>query len=219
VTSDTPLQDRTLAEATPSPRQDRHVQTEPAPGTNRRAYRRLRADEVANLGAKLANGGEIRLVDLSQSGAQFECDRRFLPNATVTLRLVTSQSTFVVDSRVVRSRLVRLTSGGLGYNVAVAFDKALPAFAEEPSRPAVAASSTTEVPSGPADRAPIAPADAPVAFPMIDTGSIDTGSDVGAAELGTFEATTEAAQTTCVVTAAVAQSDEDIHALFNGNDW
>src|SRR5690606_39779295 len=71
-----------------------------------------------------------RLIDLSRGGAQFECDRRFLPNATVSLRLVTNDDVVVVSGRVVRSRIVRLAAGGLGYVVAVAFNEVLPGAIE-----------------------------------------------------------------------------------------
>lgn len=105
---------------------DDHAASDQGSGSNRRAYPRLTPQEVGALeAARLASGAEIKLIDLSRGGAQFETDRRFLPNSTVSLRLVTQDSTFVVNGRVVRSRIVRLQSGGLGYNVAVAFNELL----------------------------------------------------------------------------------------------
>ena len=171
--------------------------------SNRRAYARLRAEDLKDLGARLASGAEIRLIDLSRGGAQFECDRRFLPNSTISLRLVTPDTTFVVSGRVVRSRIVRLERGGLGYNVAVSFNELLQHLFEDPS---------TE--ESPAPAGPPAAADAPGALaPSEITG------DVTPAEAAAFEATAQTAPTTMTVTASVAQTADELLDLFNGNDW
>ena len=174
-----------------------------ASGSNRRAHTRLRAEDLKGLGARLASGAEIRLIDLSRGGAQFECDRRFLPNSTISLRLVTPDSTFVVSGRVVRSRIVRLERGGLGYNVAVSFNEPLQHLIEEPT-----------------------PAPAPDAEPAAATTTAATAveptpsdADVTAEEAAAFEATAPTAPTTMTVTAAVDRSGEELRDLFNGNNW
>jgi hypothetical protein len=176
-----------------------------APDTNRRAHRRLRREDLPGLsGARLASGAEIKLIDLSRGGAQFESDRRFLPNSTVSLRLVTTDSTFVVHGRVVRSRIVRLDGGGLGYNVAVAFNEPLqhlPADSAAPEPAALSAPAMDEIP------AELGPTEA------------ETGSDVTAEEAAAFEARAEQAPTMMTVTAEVRHTDEELLDLFNGNDW
>ena len=59
-------------------------------GADRRAHQRLRpARAPGPCSARLASGADIRLIDLSRGGAQFETDRRFLPNSSIALRLVT----------------------------------------------------------------------------------------------------------------------------------
>jgi hypothetical protein len=177
-------------------------------GANRRAHARLRAEDLKDLGARLASGAEIRLIDLSRSGAQFECDRRFLPNSTISLRLVTSDTTFVVSGRVVRSRIVRLDRGGLGYNVAVAFNELLQNLLEEvPPAP------------DPAQDAPEFPAEAGAPSITDEPGVIEASSDVPESEAAAFDAAAESGSTVLTVTASLDQTSDDLRDLFNGNNW
>lgn len=176
-------------------------------GANRRAHARLRAEDLKDLGARLASGAEIRLIDLSRSGAQFECDRRFLPNSTISLRLVTSDTTFVVSGRVVRSRIVRLDRGGLGYNVAVAFNELLQNLLEE-------------VPPAPDPEAPAPEPPATDAAAIIDEpGVIEASSDVPESEAAAFDAAAQPGSTVLTVTASLDQTSDDLRDLFNGNNW
>jgi hypothetical protein len=177
-------------------------------GANRRAHARLRAEDLKDLGARLASGAEIRLIDLSRSGAQFECDRRFLPNSTISLRLVTSDTTFVVSGRVVRSRIVRLDRGGLGYNVAVAFNELLQNLLEEvPPAP------------DPAQAAPEFPAEAGAPPIADEPGVIEASSDVPENEAAAFDAAAQPGSTVLTVTASLDQTSDDLRDLFNGNNW
>ena len=174
---------------------------ETATGGNRRAHTRLPADALKGLGARLASGAEIRLIDLSRGGAQFECDRRFLPNSTISLRLVTPDTTFVVAGRVVRSRIVRLERGGLGYNVAVSFNELLQNLIEEsPIEPVAADTAPAE--GGAADLAPT-----------------PTDGDISVEEATAFEAAVQTAPTTMTVTASVNSTGDELRDLFNGNNW
>jgi hypothetical protein len=198
--------------------------------------------------ARLASGAEIKLIDLSRGGAQFETDRRFLPNSTVSLRLVTHDSTFVVNGRVVRSRIVRLQSGGLGYNVAVAFNELLQNIIDESPAEQPAPAPVVQSPAAPAPLAPQPAASVsstPVqiqtaAEAMFDTlppaaesappiarveasalGATEEIHDAGISreEAEAFEAIAEHAPAMLTVTAAVNQSNEELLDMFNGNDW
>lgn len=210
-------------------------------GANRRGHVRVRPDEKNRLAATLASGSDIRLIDLSKGGAQFECDRRFLPNASVSLRLVTRDGEVLVTGRVVRSRIVRLASGGLGYLVAVAFAKPLQTELEteeaEPvtppaPRPARAPSPAVTAPAGPAAATPPAPqAKAPGPTPAPEPAVIERKApaataaleqptaDITAEEALAFEATMELAPAMLVVTASVDTTSEQLHDMFEGNDW
>lgn len=197
------------------------VSTAQKTGADRRQFRRLRPDELSHLGARLTSGAEIKLIDLSRGGAQFECDRRFLPNSTISLRLVTTDSAFVVNGRVVRSRIVRLAKGGLGYNVAVAFNETLQDLIAEsddvPAAPPTPMPPVTSLPvdaSQPQARMPVT--DVPE---VIDDQQTDELSDVTDDERAAFEASVEDAPMMLTVTAAVEHTDEELRDLFNGNDW
>ena len=180
------------------------VKAEPS-AANRREHARLRAEDLKDLGARLASGAEIRLIDLSRGGAQFECDRRFLPNSTISLRLVTPDTTFVVSGRVVRSRIVRLDRGGLGYNVAVSFNELLQNLLEEPAPP-------VEEPAPTADAAELHDVSAEDPF-------AERAADVSAEEAAVFESTVETGSSIVTVTASVDQSSDELRDLFNGNNW
>lgn len=160
----------------------------------RRNWPRIPADALPNVSAKLATGPEIRLVDLSRGGARFECEKRLLPGAKVALRLVTPDGTLVVRGRVVRSRIVRLERGGLGYDAAIAFNETLSQMLEEPNR------SKQDSPDAPAAPAP------PVADKDDGAPEVPLESWVPPVELMT-------------VTASVPQSSEELKDIFDGNDW
>lgn len=193
-------------------------------GADRRAHRRLQPHEIANLGARLASGAEIRLIDLSRGGAQFETDRRFLPNSSIALRLVTPDSTFVVNGRVVRSRIVRLEQGGLGYNVAVAFQEVLKDVIAEAPPSAVAPADSQATPASVHDtvRLPMPPETAaaePAAMADAAVEEADDASDVTDEERAAFEASVLDGSPMLMVTASVQQTGDELREMFNGNDW
>ena len=89
------------------------------------------AAQLPQLSATLTTGPDIRLIDISRGGALFECSKRLVPQSAVALRLVTPDGTHIVRGRVVRSRIVRMERGGLGYQAAIAFNEALRDLIEE----------------------------------------------------------------------------------------
>lgn len=188
--------------------------------SDRRGHPRVRPDGANQLAASLASGSDVRLIDLSKGGAQFECDRRFLPNATVSLRLLSKDGQHLVTGRVVRSRIIRLASGGLGYLIGIAFNAPLqtelegevvpestgaPApLAEAPGQQSVDVGSAATAPTNPQG---VGPEPTPL------------GADITAEEALAFEATIEMAPTMLTVTASVDTTSEQLHDMFNGNDW
>lgn len=182
---------------------------------NRREHVRVKPDDRNRLAATLASGSDIRLIDLSRGGAQFECERRFLPNASVSLRLRTRDGEVLVNGRVVRSRIVRLASGGLGYLVGVAFSNPLqkdPGEDEAPAaaRPASASPGDRDLaPARPVTSSPVDPVPTPV----------DTAADITAEEALAFESGLQFAPAMLMVTASVDTTSEQLQDMFNGNDW
>jgi hypothetical protein len=201
-----------------------------ATAANRREHVRVRPDDHNRLAATLASGSDIRLIDLSRGGAQFECDRRFLPNATVSLRLLTSDGQVLVTGRVVRSRIVRLASGGLGYLVAMAFakplqtdlDDVIPAAAVPTAPPAGTVTPVEPVaPAALADPAEAVESTESVAAsgPAAPAPPAEIPADITAEEALAFESTAELAPAMLTVTASVDGTSEQLHDMFNGNDW
>jgi hypothetical protein len=186
----------------------------------RRIARRFAAKDLPGLGMKLSTGGDVRLLDFSQSGARFECDRRLLPGSTVALAFMTTDTPVVVRGRVVRARLTRLTSGGLGYEVAVAFERLLEINPEALASATPAASSRK-----PAQATPL-PADAPVSVFAAAAAAVDAiappqpavlvpATGGSPAEDANFDDVPEL----LVLTATVQRSRNDLWQVFNGNDW
>lgn len=164
----------------------------------RRNWPRIPAEALPNVSAKLATGPDIRLVDLSRGGARFECEKRLLPGAKVALRLVTPDGTLVVRGRVVRSRIVRLERGGLGYDAAIAFNETLSQMLEEPNALAApAAPPVQEAQAAPAHEGSDKDDSAP---------GVPLESWIPPVELMT-------------VTASVSQTSEELKDIFDGNDW
>jgi hypothetical protein len=164
----------------------------------RRNWPRIPAEALPNVSAKLATGPDIRLVDLSRGGARFECEKRLLPGAKVALRLVTPDGTLVVRGRVVRSRIVRLERGGLGYDAAIAFNETLSQMLEEPN-----ALAPTAAP----------PAQEGQAAPAPEGSDKDDGAP--GAPLESWVPPVEL----MTVTASVSQTSEELKEIFDGNDW
>lgn len=180
-------------------------------GADRRVHARFGPDKTP-FEARLASGAQVRLIDLSRSGAQFECDRRFLPNASVSLRLVASDDTITISGRVVRSRIVRLVTGGLGYVVAVAFNDLLPTSVE----PAIAPS-VTRRDERLAPQQVDTTRDVPVYVePELPASAF---SDISAEEALAFESTFEMSPAMMTLTATVDVTSDQLRDMFNGNNW
>ena len=100
-----------------------------------------------------------------------------------------------------RSRIVRLDRGGLGYNVAVSFNELLQNLIEEPAP------------------APPEAAESELATPEATSEPTPVEGDITAEEAAAFEAAAPTAPATLTVTAAVDRTGEELRDLFNGNNW
>lgn len=101
-------------------------------GRERRYWSRTPADAFPNVKTTLKSGVEVELIDMSRSGAQFRTPNRLLPGLSVTLCLVTPDGKLSVEGKVMRSTMVKLKNGSLGYEVGVSFDLLLMGVAPRP---------------------------------------------------------------------------------------
>jgi hypothetical protein len=207
--------------------------TSPTPegsGRERRHWPRVPAEKLARVGARLATGADVRLIDLSRGGARIETDRRMLPNSSVALKLVAADSTFLITGRVVRSRVIRLTAGGLGYDVAVSFNEPLQQFADLPQAgetvPGGPAQAGADHPPSGAAIAGVAAAGAAAAAPAASPVSGVTGPHAGpfdsldGASLGAEDVGDEDWPVAMIhVQATIDQTAEELIDLFDESNW
>jgi len=100
-------------------------------GKDRRVWPRVSASALRDVRVQLSAGDEVQLKDLSRSGARFQTETRLRPGLSVAIRFTTSDGVISVRAQVVRSRLVRLDRGGMGYEVGVAFSDLIREVVEE----------------------------------------------------------------------------------------
>jgi hypothetical protein len=199
-------------------------------GSERRLFARTPARELRDLQARLATGGEVLLVDLSRGGARLRSERRMLPGASLSLRLVTPDATFTIAGRVVRSRIMKLAEGGLGYDVAVAFNEPLqqvpniPGAAEAhpvASEPPMATASPGESGNGP--DAPESEDERTAVEPPVETVLSEEDRAANAAavaeELGDLGRSEPWSGSVFHITATIDRPGDQVLDLFEGNDW
>ena len=159
----------------------------------RRASPRRPASELPFLkSVKLLAGPEVRLIDVSRGGAQLESETPLPPGTRVCLRLVTTDTTLLIDGRVLRSRVSCLQPGLVRYRSAVAFDEEVALFSVEKADPAAEEAEPrqqSELPSGP-------PA-------VAVSGAQDPGDAAGFV----------------TVTAVVNETGPDLRQIFGVNSW
>ena len=94
---------------------------------NRRARPRLRADDLPWLErARIKNGSPVSLIDLSVGGAFFEVASRLMPGDLREFEFVGDEGRAVTAGRILRSEVVQVSSEGVVYRGACAFDDPLP---------------------------------------------------------------------------------------------
>ena len=103
----------------------------------RRASPRLSPDAFPSLnGAYLRGGASVELIDISTGGALVESEERLTPNTKISLKIATTEGTFLLQGRIVRSTISQL-KGGPRYRSGIAFDNRFPLQAVD-SNPAIA---------------------------------------------------------------------------------
>lgn len=101
---------------------------------DRRESERLPASELPHLRARLEGSREVRLIDVSRRGVQFETAVRLRPGTEVALRLVSGGQHVTLTGRVVRSLVSALDGTQLVYRTALAFPEDI-AFYGQPAPP------------------------------------------------------------------------------------
>jgi hypothetical protein len=202
---------------------------------DRRTHQRLPASRLNGLSAQLQTGPEVLLKDVSRSGARFQSEARLLPGLSVALKMVTPDGVVAVRGKVVRSRMIRLDRGGMGYEAAVSFSDLIPELATAPAPEAEAAAPSPA--DARAEAAPVAP-DAPAPAGTAEPSSVFAGI---AGETAAPEPPPAAAQAPTagpakpqhaenhehdddevpmmLLVASVSQTTAELREIFNGNDW
>ena len=92
----------------------------------RRAPRRTPADDEPVSQVRLRAGGQLTVINLSDTGLLAEGGMRLLPGTHVDVHLVTCEGRLLVRSRVVRAFVCRLGRDRIEYRGALAFERPVP---------------------------------------------------------------------------------------------
>lgn len=92
----------------------------------RRAPRRTPADDEPVSQVRLRAGGQLTVINLSNTGLLVEGEMRLLPGTHVDVHLVTSDGRLLVRSRVVRAFVCRVGRDRIEYRGALAFERPVP---------------------------------------------------------------------------------------------
>lgn len=158
---------------------------------DRRGSPRSSPQDLPGCRVKLATGVEVNLIDVSQTGARFDCDRRLMQGSMVALRLSLTDGEVTVRSRVLRVMTTRLPDGSQGYRIAVVFQRVLTELRVQNWIPPASGEGV------PASRM-IAPL--PAAQPSDDRFFADVPELL-------------------LLTAAMSQSRHELWEVLDGNDW
>ena len=91
---------------------------------DRRKAVRLEPSQIPALkSARLVAGPEVKLINLSSSGALLESSTRILPGTGICIRLVATDATFLLRGRVLQSRASSLHGSELIYECRIALDE------------------------------------------------------------------------------------------------
>jgi hypothetical protein len=118
----------------------------PAPCGERRGAPRVLSSMLPAFTAKVVDGADVEIVNVSKSGALARSEARMMPGAMIGLRFLTSEAAFIVFGRVVRSSLLSIEGGKPLYESALAFSQVFPMLAEDPQAAMATAPESQPVP-------------------------------------------------------------------------
>src|SRR5262245_13843310 len=94
-----------------------------SPTERRRALRRKPADDEPVSTVRLRAGGQLTVIDLSDTGLLAEGEMRLLPGRHVDVHLVTREGRLLVRSRVIRAFVCCVGRDRIVYRGALAFEQ------------------------------------------------------------------------------------------------
>jgi hypothetical protein len=103
----------------------------PHPG-ERRGSERVEPAALPPFIARLVDGADVGILNISRTGALARSEVRMLPGARIGLRFLTEDGPFVIVGRVVRSSLLSIDGDRPLYESALAFSRDFPLLAETP---------------------------------------------------------------------------------------
>lgn len=120
---------------------------------NRRQYRRVPANLLPSLSARLSGGAAVKLLDVSRRGVRLETALHMRPGQTVCIRFVAADATVTLSAAVVRATVAHIESDGIRYETALSLagdlvlcDQLHDAAMQEPEAAAADASATPAPP-------------------------------------------------------------------------
>lgn len=79
---------------------------------------------------RLRTGGDLSVIDLSDTGLLVQGRSRLLPGVHIDVHVITRDGRVLVRSRVVRAYVAALQADAVSYRAALAFDRAIDTTAE-----------------------------------------------------------------------------------------
>lgn len=86
---------------------------------NRREHRRVPANLLPSLTARLSGGAAVKLLDVSRRGVRLETNLHMRPGQTVCIRFVAADATVTLTAAVVRATVAHIESDGIRYETAL----------------------------------------------------------------------------------------------------
>jgi len=86
---------------------------------NRRQHRRVPANLLPSLTARLSGGSEVKLLDVSRRGVRLQTTMHMRPGQTVAIRFVAADATVTLSAAVVRATVAHVDAEGISYETAL----------------------------------------------------------------------------------------------------
>ena len=86
---------------------------------NRREHRRVPANLLPSLTARLSGGSAVKLLDVSRRGVRLETSLHMRPGQTVCIRFVAADATVTLTAAVVRATVAHIEANGIRYETAL----------------------------------------------------------------------------------------------------